>query len=96
MSSGERLESYSDHQRFQICYTGMAVAYAHIEPGVRLTSTISHPVESNRAVNSSTVRSFASNKPIICTVNIISWMMDQKRPTDHLRTKPEENAPIYP
>ena len=49
-------------------YTGTAVVYAHIEPGVRLISTIFHPAESVSAVISSTVRSFASNMPIICRV----------------------------
>ena len=94
MSSGERLDSYSDHQRFQICYTGMAVAYAHIEPGVRLTSTIFHPVESNRTVISSTVRFFASKQAHHLQSRYRN--IGQKRPTDHLCPKPEESAPVYP
>lgn len=46
-------------------YTGTAVVYDHIEPGVRLISTIFHPVDRVSAVISSTVRSFPSTKAVI-------------------------------
>ena len=77
-------------QRFRVPYTGTAVVYAHIEPGVRLISTIFHPAESVTTVISSTVRSFASNMPIIYTYNAA---VTGPRVSPIARTKKNKIAP---
>ena len=63
---GSKSRTYtSKTQWFKIPYIGTAVVYAHIDPGVRLTSTIFHPEDNVTAAISSTVRSFAPNMHII-------------------------------